>query len=103
MAGIQLKDGTHISVDFISSRLKGLSQKVIRVISSLVVAFVSCFLLIGSIRLVTWVYARGTVQAMGTWQAPVWIPYLFCMAIGFAILVIYSIIEFIFALKDSWR
>jgi len=98
VAGIQVRDGTHISVDFISDKLRGLSKKIVQVISSFVVALVSCLLLASGVTLVKWVYDKGTVLGMGTWAAPVWIPYLICMVIGMAILVVYSIVEFIGAL-----
>jgi len=98
--GLLIKDGTHISVEFIYAKLTGISKKIMTFIHSLVIAFVSCFLLIGGISLVISIYDRGTQRGMGTWQAPLWIVYLACMVIGLAIAAVYGIYMLIRAFKD---
>ena len=92
VAGVQLKDGTHIFVDFVIRKIEGMPRRIIDFFNNLIVAVFSFFLLYSTIHLILTTYKTGIVEPLGTWVAPRWIVYLVCMLVGLVMLSIYSIV-----------
>ena len=97
--GPQLKDGTHICVEFIVEKLKGASRKFVDLISNICIFSFSIIALVSGILLVMQSFKGEFTTTMGTWHFPLWVTYSVCFLIGVLIMTIYSIHLFIISIK----
>ncbi|MBW1799140.1 MAG: TRAP transporter small permease [Deltaproteobacteria bacterium] len=97
--GPQLKDVTHIRVEFVYEKFKGVPKNVIDLISNICILAFSIIAIISGIFLVMHAYSGEFTETMGSWHFPIWVTYFVCFCIGVFIMVIYSFHLFLFSIK----
>lgn len=93
-----LRRGEHISVDLLSSKVTGRSEKLLGIWSYLATAFLAAVIFISAWEAVQFSYAIG-VYSSGYLEAPLWIPQSFLL-VGAGLLFLISIAR---ALEEMWK
>jgi len=93
--GPQLKDGTHIRVEFIYEKFKGTSKYVVDLISHLCILTFAMMATVSGILMVMHAFKGGFTETMGSWYFPLWVTYFVCFLIGAFIMTAYSVYLFV--------
>lgn len=95
MTGNQVLENSHISIDIVYRRLKGLPKKVTSIINYLMLLVFSFILLISSIVYALALQSRGVTRVLGTFSVPFAPVILIVISAGSFVLFIYSIVALV--------
>lgn len=101
ITGFILPEGGHISVDFLRTRLRGVSRRILEGILALVTLAFGLLITYSAILFITQLYRRGSVFPLQI-PVPIWLVEL-CVPIGMGIFSIFALFGLIKAIRRPWQ